>query len=373
MRKKVIVAGHICLDITPIIQGDKTEKLSDILKPGNLIDVGKADIHIGGSVANTGLGMKKLGTDVVLIGRLGNDIFGEMVKKYLEQYQAEDKMHVVNGESTSYSIVLAVPGIDRIFFHNPGANDTFCPEDVPREVLKDAVLFHFGYPPLMRNMYRENGEELLQLLKRVKSEEVATSLDMAAVSPASKAGLADWKEILKRVIPYIDFFVPSAEELCYMLDRKRYNEWQRRAAGRDITEILDIEQDVKPLADMCMKMGAKVLLIKCGAPGIYYRTAGKETLKLIGSRLNLNVAGWDEREGFEKSYVPDQVVCTTGAGDVSIAGFLTAMLEGAPLETCMHISAAAGAACVSAYDALSGLESLDNLRKRICSGWKKKN
>ena len=34
--------------------------------------------------------------------------------------------------------------------------------------------------------------------------------------------------------------------------KERFHEWQERAAGRDITEILDIEKDVKPLADQCM-------------------------------------------------------------------------------------------------------------------------
>ena len=63
----------------------------------------------------------------------------------------------------------------------------------------------------------------------------------------------------------------------------------------------------------------------------------------------------------------------TGAGDTSIAAFLTSMLEGDSMEECMHLAAAAGASCVAAYDALSGLKPLDELRKKIASGWKKAN
>ena len=70
--------------------------------------------------------------------------------------------------------------------------------------------------------------------------------------------------------------MPSVEELCYILDKECFYEWQRRAVGRDITEILDVDKDIKPLADKCMRYGAKVLLIKCGAMGMYYRTAEKE-------------------------------------------------------------------------------------------------
>lgn len=268
MKKKVIVAGHICLDITPVFPEKKVNQLSEILSPGKLIQMGEADVHTGGAVANTGLAMKILGADVTLMGKIGNDAFGEMVCNILKKYDAEKGMIVSEEESTSYSVILAVPGIDRIFLHNPGANHTFRASDISKEVLEEAALFHFGYPPLMRSMYEAGGEELVKLMKQAKEAGAATSLDMAAVDPDSEAGKTDWKKILQRVIPYVDFFVPSVEELCYMLDRNRYEEWQKRAAGRDITEILDIEKDVKPLADQCMSFGAKVLLIKCGAPGM---------------------------------------------------------------------------------------------------------
>lgn len=371
MKKKAIVAGHICLDITPVFPKTKVTRLDQLLKPGKLIQMGKADVHTGGSVANTGLAMKILGADVSLMGKIGDDAFGSMVVNVLEQHHAGENMLITKGEATSYSVILAVPGIDRIFLHNPGANDTFCAEDIPWEVLGEAALFHFGYPPLMKKMYENNGEELVKIFKRAKETGAATSLDMAAVDAASEAGSADWERILENVIPYVDFFVPSVEELCYMLDKERFASWQERAGERDITEILDIEKDVTPLAEQCMAFGAKVLLIKCGAPGIYYRTAGYRELSGIGSRTELDLKKWADKEGFEKSYVPDQILSGTGAGDTSIAAFLTAMLEGYPLEECMQLAAATGASCVAAYDALSGLKSFQELKNKIDAGWQK--
>ena len=80
MKKKVIAAGHICIDITPVFPGKKVNQLSDILSPGKLLNVGEADVHTGGAVANTGLGMKILGADVSLMGKVGADEFGEMVR-----------------------------------------------------------------------------------------------------------------------------------------------------------------------------------------------------------------------------------------------------------------------------------------------------
>lgn len=371
MSKKVIVAGHICIDITPVFQGKSVTNVSDILKPGKLIQMGKAEVSTGGAVANTGLGMKILGADVTLMGKIGNDEFGNLILEILDKYDAADGMICDALSDTSYSVVLAMPGVDRIFLHNPGANHTFCAADVSKEQLKEAALFHFGYPPLMKNMYENNGNELVLLLQKAKEAGCATSLDMAAVDPESDAGRTDWNLILKRVLPYVDFFVPSVEELCYMLDRTRLQDWQGRAEGRDLTELLDIENDVVPLAEKCMEYGTKVLVIKCGAKGMYYKTADEKQLSEIGKRVGMNRAQWADRQGFEASYIPERVLSGTGAGDTSIAAFLTAMLEGESLESCMQLAAATGACCVASYDALSGLKPLDELRTKIASGWKK--
>ena len=74
--KKVISAGHICLDITPVFQaGKQVDQLSSLLIPGKLIQVEAADVHTGGSVANTGLALKLLGCDVTLLGKVGDDAF----------------------------------------------------------------------------------------------------------------------------------------------------------------------------------------------------------------------------------------------------------------------------------------------------------
>ena len=118
--------------------------------------------------------------------------------------------------------MVAIPGIDRIFLHSPGANNTFCNADIPEEVLEDAALFHIGYPPVMRRLYEADGAELAAILRRMKEKNIATSLDMTNVDPNSEAGKLDWVKILENVLPYTDFFVPSFEELCFMLDRQRY-------------------------------------------------------------------------------------------------------------------------------------------------------
>ena len=285
MGKKVISAGHICLDITPVFPGGHYTKTEDILMPGKLIQMDEAAVHIGGSVGNTGLAMKILGADVSLIARTGADVFGEIVRSGMAKYGTGDAIRVVEGGTTAHSIILAIPGIDRIFLHHPGVNDTFSSEDIEEDILKEATLFHLGYPSVMKKLYENEGAELLNILKKVIEYGTVTSVDMAAVDENSPAAKEDWKKILEKTIPYIDVFMPSVEELCYMLDKSLLEQWKIRANGRDITEILDIEKDVRPLADTCLNMGAKILVIKCGVRGIYYCTADETKIAMISDKL----------------------------------------------------------------------------------------
>lgn len=372
MNKKIMVAGHLCVDITPVFPEAKKGQLSDYLIPGKLLHMNPAAVHTGGVVANTGLALKRLGADVRLTGKIGKDAFGDVVRGILKKYDADQDILVDGKDSTSYTIVIAPPGIDRIFLHNPGANDSFCSEDIPDKMLSDVALFHFGYPPIMRRMYADNGAELVKLFDRVREKGIAVSLDLAAVDEESEAAKADWGKLLERTIPYVDFFVPSAEELCYMLDYDRYKEWMRRAEGGDVTEILRVEEDIRPLACRAMDLGAKILLIKCGVQGIYYRTGSEDMLERIPEAVGIDAGSWCDAEGFQRSFVPKRVRSGTGAGDSSIAAFLYACIKGYPPEQCVRLAAAEGASCVEEFDALGGIRSLEDLEEKIRGGWKQR-
>ena len=370
VHKKIVVAGHICVDLTPVFPPGEKSSVREALVPGRLLHMEGMDIHTGGAVSNTGLALKKLGAAVELMGKVGKDELGRLVLEIMKSHGVEKGIVEDAGCTTSYTVALAIPGLDRIFLHNPGANDTYSRTDIREEGLKDAALFHFGYPPLMKKMYEKGGEELLQIFQMVKRKGIATSLDMAAVDADSDAGKADWREIIQKVMPYVDFFVPSAEELLFMMDREKYDALQKEADGSEILRVLDLDRDIKPLGEALIQMGAAVVLIKCGALGIYYRTASGERLKKAGE-LFKNTALWENREGFEKSYKPKRVLSGTGAGDTTIAAFLLAALECYSLELCLHLAAATGASCVEAIDALGGLKSFEELLRKIHDGWEK--
>ena len=143
-----------------------------------------------------------------------------------------------------------------------------------------------------------------------------------------------------------------------------------------MTAVLDAEADIRPVAQTALAMGAGIVLLKCGAPGMYLCAAkDKKKLSAIGDRLGQDgeafAAAWAGQDHFEKSYHPDRVLSGTGAGDTSIAAFLKALSEGYAPAECLQLAAATGACCVAAYDTLSGLRTFDELRRRIAAGWTK--
>ena len=371
MRKKMIAAGHICIDVMPAFECEEQKKIEDILAPGKLVNVGAAQFHPGGTVSNVGLAMKLFGADVALMGKVGDDAFGTMLLNELKKQEAADGMIVASRQETSYSVVLAVPGIDRLFLHHSGANDTFTSEDIDYDKCREAVLFHFGYPSVMVQMYRDGGSELTKMFRKVKQCGCLTSLDMAAMDEKSEAAHADWNSIFRKTLPYVDFFLPSIEELMFAIDRERYYRLLKEADGRDMTEVISIERDVAPLAERLLDMGCKIVVIKCGAPGFYYRTAGDRAFTALETESGIDFSTFAGREGFEKSFVPDAVVSGTGAGDTTIAAFLTAIIQGYPFEKCRKLAAATGACCVAAADALGGLKTFKELEQKIEMGWKR--
>ena len=160
---QIAVAGHICLDIYIDVGRMPLETLSKGLQPGQLVKIGGARVATGGAVSNTGLSLKRLGLDVALISRVGDDMFGQTVAMVVEQFGKgiSRDLRPIEGEPTSYSLVINPAERDRSFLHCPGVNDTFLSRDVDFDELPSLRLLHFGYPPLMRTMWINNGAELV--------------------------------------------------------------------------------------------------------------------------------------------------------------------------------------------------------------------
>ncbi len=367
----IVVAGHLCIDITPNFPATDARTFGELLVPGKLLNVGPCTVSTGGPVSNTGIALTKLGCRTLTMGKVGDDPFGNAVIDKMRQLNAADGIVVVPGEDTSYTVALAPPGIDRVFLHHPGANDTFGADDIVYEKLDQARVFHLGYPPLMRKMYQNGGRELIETLRRAHERGVTVSLDMSLPDPNSESGAVDWGAILEKALPYVDVFLPSAEEMLFALERplfmKRRQEGHSR--GMDALELF-ITEDYSRLSSRLLDYGPGIVALKSGHRGFYVRTGPIKRLERFGRGTAGKAKQWASRELWEPCFRVDQIMSATGSGDSAIAGFLASFLRGETLEEAIRYATAAGAQNVTAFDATSGVRSLDET-KAMLADWPK--
>ena len=337
----VMVAGHICLDITPALAGP-------LPGPGALHEVGEAALSLGGAVSNVGSALHRLGHPVRLVGAVGEDGFGRLVRDRLHGMgrKLDEYLQARSDAPTSYSVVLSPPGLDRGFLHCPGVNHAFDPADVTDSMLEGVTLLHFGYPPLMRRVWSDGGAALADLFERAHSRSIATSLDLAMPDSDGASGGVDWPAFFARVLPHVDLFLPSIDEI-------------RATLGLPVRPLRD-ESDLHDVSARLISLGARVVVLKLGERGLYLRTAASGTARLPEE--------WRNREVLARC-MRVEVQGTNGAGDSTIAGFLSAYLAGrSPLEAARWATAV-GASSVESPLGAGGVRDAQTLARRLREGW----
>lgn len=319
---RIAVAGHLCLDLTPRI-GQGTD-----LSPGRLFEVGALRVDLGGSVANTGFALADLGARVTPFACIGDDELGSLLLARLRgEGMTATSLTSISGASTSYSLVIEKPGIDRTFWHHTGANAHFDGSTVNVEGFE---LLHLGYPPLLPALVKDTGRPLRDLLGRARDAGTTTSLDLAVIDPASATGVLDWAAILERVLPETDIISPSLD---------------------DLTSALGIDEPYSPqlvdrLAERLLDAGAAVVAISAGVHGLSMRTAGADRLRSGGRALAPLATSWANLQLSGTAHRIDRPVTTNGAGDASTAGLLYALASGAPAIHAVALATACSAAVI---------------------------
>lgn len=299
----VLVAGHVCLDLAP------APPLPAGITPGRLLEVGPMTVTAGGCVANTGRALVRQGLAVGGAAACGDDALAGVLRDLLgREGLARTDLSTAAG-STSYSIVYETAGVDRCFWHHPGANDGFTGADV---AVDTAQVLHLGYPPLLPAMLPGDGTPIAALFGRARAAGVTTSLDLAVVDPSAPVGRIDWRAVHAGVLPLTDVVSPSLD---------------------DLTSALGIREPYTPrlvrsLARQLVSGGAAVAAVTAGRHGPYLATASRERFAAAGPVLGRLPSAWWDVESHAQP-PPTRVLTTNGAGDAASAGLLAALLAGA--------------------------------------------
>jgi sugar/nucleoside kinase (ribokinase family) len=308
-RTDVVFAGLALVDLLgrPV----------DIQHPprrGGLQLLDSMTLTTGGNVANCGIDLAKLGFRVGAISRVGNDPLGDFVLRHLAEYRIDTSGVTVDRRAqTSATFVAVEKGGERTFFHTRGCLRNFRVTDILRHLplIERTKVFALGYLGLLP----ECEPHLPRLFRAVKTKTGAATLLDTGGNPRRDPAL------LKRTLPWVDYFIPSREEAA----------------------ILTGESAPDAMVRKFRQWGAcGVVGIKLGAHGCYITNDGhEEYLPVVKVR---------------------RVVDATGAGDAFVAGFLAATLRGfAPVDAARRANAIA-ASCVTAVGASTAIKPFGSYR-----------
>ncbi len=296
---KVICVGNLVADAV-------ARPVCELPAKGKLSLVDDLQLHSGGCAANTGAALAKLGVATAVVGKVGQDGFGDFMVDALSRAGLD-----VSGISrsaayhTSASLVLVAPDGERSFIHALGANQELADTDVLDSQLAGGKILHVAGSFLLPKL---DGQPTGRLLKRAHSLGLTTALDTAWDAQGR------WASLLLPVLGEIDIFLPSIEE------------------AKMITGL----EKPQEIAAFFLERGVKIIGLKMGAEGSYVRDVAAEY------------------------WLPPykvEAIDATGAGDSFVAGFLAGVVHNWDLERTGKFANAVGASCVTAIGATSGIRS----------------
>lgn len=319
----IVIAGHLCVDLKP-----HAEHLR--FAPGTLTEIGPLEISLGGCVSNTARALAHLGHTVTITANIGDDPLATTVRELLAEIPGIiGSPTTIPAAHTSYSLVLEPTGIDRSFWHHPGANTFFDGSAIDPTGVQ---LLHVGYPSLLPAIIANNAAGLTDVFRRAHTAGATTSVDLAVVDETRDAGAAAWEQILRNVLPLVDIATPSADDLRSAL--------QRDGSAADFAQLL-------------LDWGVAVAAVSDGAAGVAVRTASTARLRAAGAQLAPLADGWADHSFHQDAIPPARVVTTNAAGDTATAGFLSGVIARLAPRAAAHRSVAAAAAHI-AGEKLSG-------------------
>lgn len=191
----VYVYGDVNIDL--VVPG-----VSSLPKPGQEDEVPVMDTYVGGGAALFALGIGKLGLHPVFQGEVGDDCYGELIRKEFAAKNIDDSLlGTSRTEKTGISISFTNEK-DRSFLTYRGTNAGISIDKVDIEGVKNASHIHMtGYEG------SKNHAAYLSLLKRVKAETEATVSFDLGWDPTG-----EWNPQIKELFPYIDVLFMNETE-----------------------------------------------------------------------------------------------------------------------------------------------------------------
>ncbi len=132
-RFDAVALGELLIDFTQ----------NGISGSGNLL----MEANPGGAPCNVLAMLCKFGKRTAFIGKVGNDMFGKILKETLEKLNINSENLIMDNKvPTTLAFVRTLPGGERdfSFYRNPGADMMLRAKEISKGLIASSRLFHFG-------------------------------------------------------------------------------------------------------------------------------------------------------------------------------------------------------------------------------------
>ena len=208
-RLDVLALGELLIDFTH----------NGVSSQGN----GLFEANPGGAPCNVLAMLNKLGHKTAFMGKVGNDIFGRLLKKTLEELSINtDYMRMDEDVRTTLAFVANDETGDRSFsfYRNPGADMMFTEEEVSEEAICASRIFHFGTLSMTHEKVRKATKKALDI---AKNNGVTISFD-PNLRESLWESLDDAKEQFAYGMGYCDVLKISDNEIQWFTEKEDYDE-----------------------------------------------------------------------------------------------------------------------------------------------------
>jgi ribokinase len=275
-------------------------------EPGETVTDAELSLFPGGKGANQAVAAARLGADVAMLGRVGEDAFGtELVKNLRDNGVDTSRVGTVPDAPTGSAFITVTPDGENAIVVSPGANRRFGPEEVEAaagDLKKSRVL-------------------VAQLEVEVEAVETAARL-VEEAGGRFLLNLAPPREIPETLLHRCDPLVVNEHEAAFLIGE----------------EAQDPEETARKLLDL----GPSSVVVTLGDAGAFFAAA-------------------DSAEQFPAPEV--EAVDTTGAGDAFVGALAVRLAEGTTLEEAIPYAVLAGAVAVTREGAQGSLPTPDDVEK----------
>lgn len=297
--KKVISVGSINTDITLTVD--------ELPSSGSTTVTTASCISPGGKGANQAIGAARLGREVILIGKIGNDYDSTVI------YDTLKKEHVLthgirrsSASATGKAYIHVQKDAESCITVLPGANETLSPEDIlSREHLFDGC----GYCLISTEI------PMNTCMQAAKTAHFHHAKNI--VKPATL------KALPTELLANADIFVPNEREAAL---------------------LCPFENTVEGQADYFYQKGCPVIIITLGHQGSYVKTA--------------DFSGYFPAADFPS-------IDSTGGADAFIAALASYLTEDYPLLNAVKIATLAAGFCISRTGVVPALIDRTSLENHI--------